>query len=61
MTEKSRSTPSSKLDPEDDAPELDEEFFEQATYKIGERIVTKEEWIVATRQALREQETHSAH
>jgi uncharacterized protein (DUF4415 family) len=43
MIEKSRSTPTEWVDP-DDAPELTAEFFEKAIPMIGERVVTPEEF-----------------
>ena len=37
----------------DDAPELTEDFFENATPMIGERIVTKKEFAIAAEQTIR--------
>ena len=40
------------IDP-DDAPELTEEFFEQATPMIGDKVVSKDEFKRAAKTALR--------
>lgn len=42
MSVKSKSTAQPWIDP-DDAPELTDEFFEKAVWRIGERVVTREE------------------
>ena len=52
MNGKSKNAPSSWVDP-DDAPELTEEFFEHGTWRIGERVVSKEESRAAMNEALR--------
>ena len=53
MDVKSKPIPEEFLDP-DDAPELTEEFFEHATYRIGERIVTEKEFRAAADAIIRE-------
>jgi uncharacterized protein (DUF4415 family) len=40
------------IDP-DDAPELTDDFFEKATPMIGNRVVSKEEFVVAASKSLR--------
>lgn len=40
------------IDP-DDAPELPEDFFEKATFRIGDKIVSKEEFFAAAEAAIR--------
>jgi uncharacterized protein (DUF4415 family) len=52
MSAKLRNTPKEWVDP-DDAPELTDEFFEKATPMIGERAVSKEEFLGAARHAMR--------
>lgn len=52
MNLKSNATRSKWVDP-DDAPELTEDFFENATPMIGERVVTKKEFAIAAEQAIR--------
>ncbi len=52
MNVKSNATRGKWVDP-DDAPELTEDFFENATPMIGERIVTKKEFSIAAEQAIR--------
>ncbi len=52
MTVKKVNTPSSWVDP-DDAPELTDEFFTDATLRIGDKVVSKEEFRKAAKKALR--------
>ena len=52
MTAKKANTPSSWVDP-DDAPELTDAFFQNATMMIGDRVVSKEEYQKAAKKALR--------
>jgi uncharacterized protein (DUF4415 family) len=52
MTAKKANTPSSWIDP-DDAPELTDEFFENATPSIGDKVVSKEKFRNAAKKALR--------
>ena len=52
MNAKLPNTPTEWIDP-DDAQELTDEFFDNATPMIGERVVTREEFAVAARAALR--------
>jgi uncharacterized protein (DUF4415 family) len=40
------------VDP-DDAPELTEEFFEKGQWRIGDKVVSREEGMAAARKALR--------
>jgi uncharacterized protein (DUF4415 family) len=47
-----RNTSSEWVDP-DDAPELTDEFFEQATPMIGDRVVSREEFSAAARDLVR--------
>jgi uncharacterized protein (DUF4415 family) len=47
-----KSTAQVWVDP-DDAPELTEEFFEQATPMIGDKVVSKDEFKRAAKVALR--------
>jgi len=42
MSAKGKNTPSTWIDP-DDAPELDDDFFANAQWTIGDRIVSREE------------------
>lgn len=42
MSEKLKNTPQTWIDP-DDAPELTDEFFEKAVWRIGDKVVTREE------------------
>lgn len=42
MNVKSKNTPQPSIDP-DDAPELTDEFFEKGVWRIGEKVVTREE------------------
>ena len=42
MSAKLKNTPPPWIDP-DDAPELTDEFFENAVWRIGDRVVTREE------------------
>lgn len=42
MSVKSKNTPQPWIDP-DDAPELTDEFFEKGVWRIGGRVVTREE------------------
>jgi uncharacterized protein (DUF4415 family) len=42
MSVKSKNTPQPWIDP-DDAPELTDEFFEKAVWRIGDKVVTREE------------------
>jgi uncharacterized protein (DUF4415 family) len=49
MSAKSRNTPVAWVDP-DDAPELTDEFFERATPKIADRVVTPEVYASAARR-----------
>ncbi len=53
MNVKSSDTRGKWVDP-DDAPELTEDFFENATPMIGDRVVTKKEFAVAAEQAIRD-------
>lgn len=56
MNGKSQNTAEHWVDP-DDAPELTDAFFDNATYRIGERIVTKEEFdreVAAARRIARD-------
>jgi uncharacterized protein (DUF4415 family) len=52
MNAKLPATTATWVDP-DDAPELTDEWFDQATYKIGDRVVTPEQGKAAFREALR--------
>ncbi len=52
MSAKSKNTPQNWVDP-DDAPELDEEFFDKGVWKIGERVVSQTEGAKAAATALR--------
>ncbi|MDR3631449.1 MAG: BrnA antitoxin family protein [Desulfocapsaceae bacterium] len=52
MTAKKANTPSSWVDP-DDAPELTDEFFKNATMTIGDRVVSKDEYREAVKKTLR--------
>ena len=51
MNENLPGTPTSWVDP-DDAPDLNDEFFEQGVWRIGEKIVTAEEGTKAMRAAV---------
>lgn len=42
MNVKSKNTPQPWSDP-DDAPELTDEFFEKGVWRIGDKVVTREE------------------
>lgn len=42
MSVKSKNTPQPWIDP-DDAPELTDEFFAKGVWRIGDRVVTREE------------------
>lgn len=42
MSAKSKNTPQPWIDP-DDAPELTDEFFAKGGWRIGDRVVTREE------------------
>ena len=52
MNLKSNATRGKWIDP-DDAPELTDDFFENATPIIGDRAVTKEEFFMAAEEAIR--------
>lgn len=52
MTAKKANTKSSWVDP-DDAPELTDDFFANATMRIGDKVVIKEEFREAAKKALR--------
>jgi hypothetical protein len=52
MNAKSNSTRSKWVDP-DDAPELTQDFFDNATPMIGERIVTEKEFVKAAERVIR--------
>lgn len=52
MTAKKVNTPSSWVDP-DDAPELTDDFFANATMRTGDKVVTKEEFREAAKKTLR--------
>ena len=45
------------VDP-DDAPELTKEFFEHAIPMIGNRVVSKNEYLAAVRAALKQARSH---
>lgn len=51
MNEKLPDSPQPWVDP-DDAPELTDEFFENATWMIGDQPIPREKGEVALRQAL---------
>lgn len=53
MNVKSNATRGKWIDP-DDAPELTDDFFENATPMIGDRAVTKEEFAMAAEAAIRD-------
>ena len=59
MTAKLKNTPIEWVDP-DDAPELTDEFFEQAIPMIGDRVVTFEEFAFAAKAVLRRGRPKSA-
>lgn len=42
MSVKSQNLPQTWVDP-DDAPELDDEFYDKGTWRIGDKIVSREE------------------
>lgn len=52
MNAKSPNTPSEWVDP-DDAPELTDEFFENATPMIGDRVVSFAEFSAAANEVIR--------
>jgi len=52
MNVKSNATRGTWIDP-DDAPELTDDFFENATPMIGDRVVTKKEFAMAAEEAIR--------
>lgn len=49
MSVKSKSTRQPWIDP-DDAPELTDEFFEKGVWRIGEKVVTREEASIETKK-----------
>lgn len=49
MNVKSHDLPEAWVDP-DDAPELTDEFFENATWQIGDRVVSREAAMTAMRR-----------
>ena len=49
MNAKSKSTRATWIDP-DDAPELTDEFFDNATPMIGDRIVDRDEYTAAVKR-----------
>ena len=53
MNAKSKSTQEEFIDP-DDAPEITEELLKLATYRIGVRVVSKEEFRAAMDAQIRE-------
>jgi uncharacterized protein (DUF4415 family) len=52
MDEKSENTRQTWVD-QDDAPELKDDFFEKGIWRIGDRVVPREEGQAAAREALR--------
>jgi len=52
MTAKKANTQSSWADP-DDAPELTDDFFEKATPRIGDKVVSKDEFRKEAKKAMR--------
>jgi len=52
MDVKSNSIQEEFVDP-DDAPELTEELLKHATYRIGEKVVSKEEFLAAADALMR--------
>jgi uncharacterized protein (DUF4415 family) len=52
MSAKSKNTPQNWVD-HDEAPELDEEFFDKGVWKIGERVVSRDEGSKAAALMLR--------
>lgn len=51
MTVKPKNIPNTWVDP-DDAPELDDEFFERATPMVGDKKVTKTEYVAAVKKRI---------
>lgn len=51
MSAKLQNTPQPWIDP-DDAPELTDEFFEKAEYRIGDQLVSRDEGAAALRKSL---------
>ena len=60
MSAKKANTTSSWVDP-DDAPELTDDFFTNATLRIDEKVVSKEEFRITAKKALRGRPTGTSN